>query len=89
MKIWNSKYALTEGLIEQEVEEVGDSMVKVGPLQYLHGEGREWHRTRESAAARAEAMRRAKIASVRKQLARLEALRFDAQHQAIRHKVCG
>lgn len=78
MKIWNSKYALTEGLIEQDGEEVGDSMVKVGSLQYLHGEGREWHRTRESAVIRAEAMRKAKIASVRKQLARLEALRFDA-----------
>jgi len=24
MKIWNSKYALTEGLIEQDGEEVGD-----------------------------------------------------------------
>lgn len=46
MKIWNSKYALTEGLIEQEGEEVGDSMVKVGSLQYLHGEGKEWHRPR-------------------------------------------
>lgn len=78
MKIWNSKYALTEGLIEQEGEEVGDSMVHVGSLQYLHGEGKEWHRTRESAAARAEVMRKAKIASVRKQLARLEAMRFDA-----------
>lgn len=78
MKIWNSKYALTEGLIEQEGEEVSDSMVKIGSLQYLHGEGKEWHRTRESAAARAEVMRKAKIASVRKQLARLESLRFDA-----------
>ena len=78
MKIWNTKYALSEGVIEQEGEEVSDSMVKVGPLMYLHGEGREWHRTPESAAARAEAMRKAKIASVRKQLARLEALRFDA-----------
>lgn len=78
MKIWNSKYALTEGLIEQEGEEVGNSMVKVGSLQYLHGEGKEWHRTRESAAARAEVMRKAKIASVRKKLASLEALSFDA-----------
>jgi hypothetical protein len=78
MKIWNSKYALTKGLIEQEGEEVGDSIVKVGSLQYLHGEGKEWHRIRESAAAQAEVMRKAKIASVRKQLARLEAMRFDA-----------
>lgn len=77
MKIWNSKYALTEGLIEQEGEEVGDSMVRVGSI-YLHGEGKEWHRTREAAAARAEVMRKAKITSLRKTLARLEALRFDA-----------
>ena len=77
MKIWNSKYALTEGLIEQDGEEDGDSMVKVSAHQYLHGEGREWHRTRESAASRAEVMRKAKIASVRKHLARLEAMRFD------------
>lgn len=78
MKIWNSKYALTDGLIEQDGEDVGDSMVKIGPLQYLRGDGMEWHRTREGASARAEVMRKAKIASVRKQLARLEALRFDA-----------
>lgn len=84
MKIWNSKYALTEGLIEQEGEEygkVGSSTVRVGLLprqEYLHGEGKEWHRTRESALARAEVMRQAKIVSLRNQLARLEALRFDA-----------
>ena len=77
MKIWISKYALTEGLIEKEGDDMGDSIMKVGSMQYLHGEGREWHRTRESAAARAEVMRKAKIVSVRKQLARLEAMRFD------------
>ena len=81
MKIWNSKYALTEGLLEQDGEEVGDSIVRIGmqmSTQYLHGEGKEWHRTREAAVARAEAMRKAKIASLRKQLARLEAMSFDA-----------
>jgi hypothetical protein len=78
MKIWNSKYALTEGLIEQECEGVDSSTVRVGSMRYLYGEGKEWHRTRESASARAEVMRKAKIASLRKQLARLEALRFDA-----------
>ena len=77
MRIWNSKYALTKGVIEQNGVEVGDSMVKIGQLQYLHGEGKEWHRTPEEAVARAEEMRKAKIASVRKQLARLESMRFD------------
>lgn len=78
MKIWNSKYALTEGLTEHDGEEVGDGMAKVGPLYYLHGEGKEWHRTRESAVARAEVMREAKIASLKKAISRLEKLRFDA-----------
>jgi len=77
MKIWNSKYALTKGLLEQEAKEAGESMVKVGPWQYLHGEGREWHRTREQAVSRAEMMRKKKIVSVSKQLERLNALRFD------------
>lgn len=78
MKIWNSKYALTKGVIEQEGEAIEDSVFKIGPSEYLHGEGKDWHRTIEGAVARAEVMRKAKIASMRKQLARLESLRFDA-----------
>jgi hypothetical protein len=80
MKVWMSKYALTAGLSEHEAQECNDgSMVQIGcgfGTQYLHGEGREWHRTREEAAARAEAMRTKKIASLRQQIARLEAMRF-------------
>jgi len=78
IKIWNSKHALTKGLIEQEAEEVGDKLVKIGILQYLHGEGRNWHRTKEQAVERAEVMRKKRIASLRKQLERLESMRFDA-----------
>jgi rubrerythrin len=40
------------------------------------GEGREWHRTWESAAKRAEKMRVAKIAALRAQIARLETMTF-------------
>jgi hypothetical protein len=51
-------------------------MFKYGEHNYAHGEGRQWHRTQESALARAESMRKAKIASLRKSIARLEALSF-------------
>lgn len=77
MKIWNTKYALTQGILEQDGEEVGSSMVMVGPLYYLHYEGRDWHRTREAAVARAEEMRAKKIASLKKQLKKLEGMKFQ------------
>lgn len=79
MKILETKYALTNGIIERDVEDCGGGMVKVlGTIQYyLHGEGRDCHRTREGAVARAEKMRKDKIARLRKQIERLEKLRFE------------
>lgn len=47
-----------------------------GLSQYAHGEGREWHRTLEGARKRAEIMRMAKIANLKKQIAKLEKLKF-------------
>jgi hypothetical protein len=85
MKVWITKYALTDGI--QCVDGVTfDRSPKLleynraaGRLsQYAHGEGKEWHRTYESAQARAEAMRVAKIASYRKSIAKLEKLSFSA-----------
>lgn len=77
MKIWSTKYCLTMGILEHEVKDVGDGLVRVAnTVQYLHGEGREWHRTYESAIARAEQMRRKKILALQKQIERLHALRF-------------
>ena len=81
MKVWITKYALTEGIQEIEADDRsgGDGMVKRidadwGP--YFHGEGKEWHRSRDAAVVRAEAMRQAKIKSVKKQLERLERMTF-------------
>ena len=76
MKIWNTKYALTRGIVEQEAIQVSMTTVKNGVASYLHGEGKEWHRTNKSAVARAEDMRNKKIDSLKKQLATLESLRF-------------
>jgi hypothetical protein len=79
---WISKYALTEGVTARRVlrTRTSDDMVQdVKPdgspgWGYFH-KG-DWHLTRDDAAAKAEQMRLRKINSVKKQLARLEALSF-------------
>lgn len=76
-----TKYALTKGIEERELtacESAG--MVKWRGRyldQYLHGEGREWHRTREGAVKRAEEMRLRKIESHKRSIRDLEHLRFE------------
>lgn len=85
MKIWISQYALSEGVIETEGETgvigiegetIETSMVRLVSGRYVYGEGKNWHRTREGAVARAEEMRKRKISSLRKQLELLEAMCF-------------
>jgi hypothetical protein len=79
---WVSKYALTEGIRAARVQDCGDGLVNVLKADgtsgwgYLHGEGREWHKTRDGAVERAEVMRENKIKSIKKQLAKLEAMTF-------------
>ena len=76
MRIWNTKYALTRGIVEQEATQVSMTTVKNGVVSYLHGEGKEWHRTQESAVIRAEEMRTKKIAQIKRKIAKLEAMTF-------------
>ena len=82
MKVWITKYALTSGITEHEAEpEHADGMISYrfnGMNQYAHGEGKEWHKNFASAKTRAEKMRVDKIASLKKSLAKLEAMSFDA-----------
>ncbi len=79
MKVWITKYALTAGISEAEARlcSANNDMVEVvksGVSTYYHGEGREWHRTKEQALAQAEQMRVDKIASLEKQIDRLRKL---------------
>lgn len=83
MKVWITKYALTEGIMERDVESDPQfpSMVTLpgngGSFrQSFHGEGKDWHRSRDAAVIRAENMRHDKIRSIKKQIARLERLTF-------------
>jgi hypothetical protein len=79
MKVWVTKYATSgKGVIPCEDARTShfDTMVVVGSL-CLHGA--EWHTTPAAAIARAEEMRTKKIASLEKQIAKLEAMTFSAE----------
>jgi len=82
MKVWITKYALTLGIFEIEAEAcvTNDDLISYRALgcmtQYFHGEGKEWHRTREAAVAKAEGMVDQKLQSLRKQIKKLEAMKF-------------
>lgn len=83
MKVWITKWALSEGIVEREAQAthvngmigiIGDS----GYMTYLHNEGTHWHRSHADAVIRADAMRLKKIASLKQQIKRLENLSFTA-----------
>lgn len=79
MKVWVTKYAMSgKGVIPCEDAKSShvDTMVVVGAL-FLHKP--DWHTTPEAAIARAEEMRTKKIASLKKQIANLEAMTFSAE----------
>lgn len=82
MKVWISKYALTQGVYEIEAEDcfatAPGMITETGSryATYFHGEGKDWHRTRDGALLKAERMRAAKIASLRKQISRIEKMAF-------------
>jgi len=84
MKVWVTNHCLTKGILEVEVEgeppDYAPGMVsrrvKNGYTECFHGEGKNWHRTLDGAKKRAEEVRLAKIASLKKSIAKLEKLKF-------------
>lgn len=82
MKVWITKYALSVGIKECEIDHYDADpnyvFVKwpgaVGGCAIFCGD--DWHATHLAARSRAAAMRVAKIASLRKQIAKLEKLSF-------------
>ena len=74
-----TKYALTTGIAKVALRIDGSGVateLNTRWAVYYHVEGREWHRTLESAVDRAEQMRKGKIASLRKSLAKMEVMTF-------------
>jgi hypothetical protein len=74
---WVTKYALTVGVkkVKGEVCHGGNSEM-LSYDRYSHAHGKDWHRTSEAARIDAERRRTAKIASLKKQIAKLEALQI-------------
>lgn len=80
MKVYITKYSLTQGIIEADVEDVGDGIVadnNSNYVAYYHGEGKEWHRTKVSAIKKAEEMRNKKIKALKKQITKLENIKWE------------
>ena len=79
MEVWITKYALTQGIFKLHVTDIGDGMVRSADnaFEMYHEEGRDWHRTKESAIARAEEMRLKKITSLEKQIDKIKKLDFE------------
>lgn len=78
MKVWITKYALTKGILEKEVEDCGDGMIKEKESHFpTYYHGTEWHSEKQSAIEKAEEMRKKKIASLKKQMEKLERMKFD------------
>lgn len=78
--VWISRYALSNGITEHNAE-IRDARAYPGaPFASFAGFtlGKDAHETREAAVEAAEKQRIKKIASVKKQLAKLEKLTFVA-----------
>ena len=80
MKVWITKYALTDGIIEADAELCGldiisaswDNGTKCGNFG-----SEEWCGRKKSAVKKAEEMRQKKITSMKKQIEKLERMRFE------------
>ncbi len=80
MKVWITKYALTKGILEEEGEvskNNADYLMVKDYCQDFYEEGNEWHKTRESAIKKSEEMRLKKIESLKKQIEKLEKMKFE------------
>jgi hypothetical protein len=81
MKVYISKYALTKGIFELEVEDCGDGTVKHKNSgycnDYYHEEGKDYFLTKEDAIKKANELKEKKIQSIEKQLKKLKEIKFE------------
>lgn len=77
-KVWISKYALTGGITEHMAEIKNGAAHPGAPFMSFIGFTlrKEAHLTREEAIKAAEAMRKKKLAALKKQIAKLETMEF-------------
>ena len=80
MRVWITKYALTKGIIEVDAKLTSSDSVSIVELNtdlnmhwFYKG---DWYSDKESAIKKAEEMRQKKIASLKKQIEKLEQMKF-------------
>lgn len=84
MRVYITKYALSGGIFTASANRhADDDMISIRRPnttcdEYFHGD--DWHETREAAVEKANAMRLRKIASLRMQIAKLEAMTFEEKN---------
>mgnify|MGYP001618935395 CR=1 FL=1 len=81
MKVFITKYALTKGILERDVEvcsDMSDDMVHVIDNIYCgeYYRGNEWHVSKDNAIAKSEDMKQKRIISLNKQIVKLSKLKF-------------
>ena len=73
-----TKHALTRGIVQREAQVSWISpeviCVEGSPPEYY--QGTDWHTDLDAARKRAESMRKAKLAELRRKIAKLEAMSF-------------
>lgn len=84
MKVYITKYALTQGIIEIDIEKIRNFSIIEDKDMLCFNDGHpvyfhkgEWCRSKEEAIQDAEKKREKKVASLRKQLEKLENLKFE------------
>lgn len=81
MKVWITKYALTQGIVEAEAKKTSNDSVSINikdlafPTNWFY-KG-DWHENKNDAIKKAEEMRQKKNASLKKQIEKLEEMRFE------------
>ncbi len=85
MKVWITKYALTNGLEEIDSEKMSSFSIDGTYLSFCRTGGsipevypkNNWHYDKKYAVAKAEEMRKKKIASLKNQIEKLEKMKFE------------
>jgi hypothetical protein len=83
VKVWITKYALSQGIYSTDAEictDISDKMISVKEKgsyydQCFHKP--DWYETMKEALEQAEKMKQRKIASLKKQVKKLESLKFE------------
>lgn len=82
MKIWGTKHCITSGVTEHDAIRLDRLTFQIqrtfrdSTYPSRVTEGKDWHRSKEAAVARADEVRTSRIASLRKQIAKLEKVDF-------------